>query len=295
MFDNPIYNYPVTALLKVLGCREEKKNMYFSPLRSEKSASLHVDEEKNLWYDHGAGVGGTNVQLVMLVRHCSEREAAEWIASLAPATFQHLETQKTPTPKLELAKVEELSNYFLKKYLAERKIPFNLAKRYCKQVTTVNGESGKKFTVLGFENNAGGYALRSPGIYKATNRAGITTINVAGERNILQSSKSVAVFEGFFDYLSWLVLQSTERPSCDVVVLNSVNNLDKAIAYMQLHSTILTFLDRDEAGRRTQERIASLFPDKQIKDMSELYKEHKDLNEMLVTSRGYGQQNSIKR
>lgn len=39
--------------------------MYFSPLRKENTASFHVDYTKNLWYDHGAGVGGSIIDLVM--------------------------------------------------------------------------------------------------------------------------------------------------------------------------------------------------------------------------------------
>ena len=39
--------------------------MYLSPLRQEDTASFHVDYTKNLWYDHGAGVGGSIIDLVM--------------------------------------------------------------------------------------------------------------------------------------------------------------------------------------------------------------------------------------
>lgn len=39
--------------------------MYLSPLRKEDKASFHVDYTKNLWYDHGAGVGGSIIDLVM--------------------------------------------------------------------------------------------------------------------------------------------------------------------------------------------------------------------------------------
>ena len=216
MFDNPIYNYSIASILKSLGCREQKKNMFFSPLRNESVASLHVDPEKNLWYDH------------------------------------------------------------------------------CKEVLTFNKEQGKEYRLIGFENNAGGYAMKAVSGFKSTNRSGITTINTDGERNINPSSESVAIFEGFFDFMSWLVFQNTEKPSCDVVVLNSVNNLEKAIDYVNRHSSILCFTDRDEAGRRCLDRISGLFKGKQIMDMSNLYKKYKDLNEMLVASRGYNKNMSIK-
>ena len=39
--------------------------MYLSPIRKEDTASFHVDYTKNLLYDHGAGVGGSIIDLVM--------------------------------------------------------------------------------------------------------------------------------------------------------------------------------------------------------------------------------------
>ena len=44
MFDNPIYNYPIDLLLEHLGCKEEGKGMYYSPLRNETTPSLHVNK-----------------------------------------------------------------------------------------------------------------------------------------------------------------------------------------------------------------------------------------------------------
>jgi len=34
---------------------------YMSPLRDEKEASFKIDRNKNVWYDRGAGKGGTVV------------------------------------------------------------------------------------------------------------------------------------------------------------------------------------------------------------------------------------------
>lgn len=286
MFDNPIYNYSIVSVLKSLGCRETKKNMFISPLRNEAVASLHIDPEKNLWYDHGAGIGGTNVQLVQLVKRCTESDAIKYIAHLDQSLNVHV-PQKAEESKIEVRKAGVIQDYLLKKYLGDRKIPVSVATKYCKEVVTFNKEQGKEYRLIGFENNSGGYAMKAVSGFKSTNRSGITTINTDGERNINPSSESVAIFEGFFDFMSWLVFQNAEKPSCDVIVLNSVNNLDKAIDYVNRHSSILCFTDRDEAGRKCLDRISGLFKGKQIMDMSNLYKNYKDLNEMLVASRGF--------
>ena len=294
MFDNPVYNYPVSELLKSFGCKESTKNMYISPLRNESNASLHVDPAKNLWYDHGAGIGGTNVQLVQLVKRCTEKEAIQYIASLNPS-LKKSAPRAAEKPKIEIRRVGEIKDYRLRKYIEERHIPLGIASKYCREIRTFNSEQGREYGLIGFENNAGGYAMKAPSGFKSTNRAGITTIDSDGERSINPSSEGVAVFEGFFDFLSWLVMQNTDKPTCDVVILNSVNNLDRAADYIGRHSSILSFTDRDEAGRKCLERIRQMFPGKQAKDMSALYKNHKDLNEMLAASRGFKQNHCLHR
>ena len=104
------------------------------------------------------------------------------------------------------------------------------------------------------------------------------------------SSKSVAIFEGFFDFLSWQVMQSSKAPSCDVVVLNSVNNLEKARSYITAHDKANCFLDNDAAGEKCYQGVRDMMKGKEVLDMSDLYGPHKDLNEFLQASRGYSSQ-----
>lgn len=51
------------------------------------------------------------------------------------------------------------------------------------------------------------------------------------------------------DYLSLLTLQAGQA-DISAVVLNSVNNLEKAVPLLSKHSKINAFLDNDEAGRQ---------------------------------------------
>lgn len=101
------------------------------------------------------------------------------------------------------------------------------------------------------------------------------------------SSSKVAVFEGMFDFLSWRVMQSSEQPTCGVVILNSVNNLKRAADYIQSHDGVTCFLDNDAAGEKCYQDIRDLMKGKDVLDMSDLYGQYKDLNEMLQASRGY--------
>ena len=216
MFDNPFYNFPLDRILDELGCKKGGKDMYFSPFREESVASLHIDREKNLWYDHGSGLGGTNVQLIMLARHCSQKEAYSFIAAIDP-TLSVLTPMPEKKKGSEIISVREIRSNYLIRYLESRKIPVELARLYCKEVIVRNNERGQNFTLIGFENNAGGYALKSPSGLKSTSRAGITTINIDGKRSVVPSTDNVSIFEGFFDFLSWQVLQSADIPNCDIL------------------------------------------------------------------------------
>ena len=294
MFDNPFYNFPLDRILDELGCKKGGKDMYFSPFREESVASLHIDREKNLWYDHGSGLGGTNVQLIMLARHCSQKEAYSFIAAIDP-TLSVLTPMPEKKKGSEIISVREIRSNYLIRYLESRKIPVELARLYCKEVIVRNNERGQNFTLIGFENNAGGYALKSPSGLKSTSRAGITTINIDGKRSVVPSTDNVSIFEGFFDFLSWQVLQSADIPNCDILVLNSVNNLNKAEAYLKGHSSSLCFLDNDEAGRKALQSVMKMMPDSETRDMTCLYHDYKDLNEMLSASRGYDLDKSYSR
>lgn len=307
MFREPELNIPIERVAAALGLRPGKaRDMYYAPQRDEKEASLHLDRGKNLWYDHGTGKGGTVADLVMLVRNCSRREAYDFLRSLDQGLVQEQNVKsvnnvnsvthvaapgliKTSDPdrSVEIRRVRPIECYYLTKYLAARKIPVELARTYCKEVTTYSHSKGMNFTHVGFLNNSGGWALSSPTGFKSTTKADITTINKEGEIGREPSSKSVAVFEGFFDFLSWQVMQSSKTPTCDVVVLNSVNNLHKALDYIRAHDKATCFLDNDAAGEKCYQGIRDAMKGKEVLDMSDLYGSCKDLNEFLQASRGY--------
>lgn len=293
MFNSQVYNYPLEKILEALGAKQgHQKDKWFSPLRDEKDASLHVDRKKNLWYDFGLGKGGTNVELVQLVLRCSKAEAIRFITSLSPELRAIDEAKKqlredTDKKKSRITSVKEISSNYLARYLEIRAIPLRLAKIYCKQVQVYNPVKKQHYTMLGFPNNAGGFAMNAPNGMKRTDKAAITTLTPTGQISKSPSSANVAVFEGFFDFLSWRVMQGADKPGCDTVVLNSVANIKQAADYIAAHASASCFLDNDKAGRECLQQIQSLMEGKDVKDMSQLYHQHNDLNEMLQASRGY--------
>lgn len=98
--------------------------------------------------------------------------------------------------------------------------------------------------------------------------------------------KRVCVFEGFMDFLSYLTLKQScnwticiDQP-CDYLVMNSVNNLKKALMYLQRYLHIHCYLDNDLAGQKTVETIAGLYGER-VSNEAVRYSEYKDLNDCL--------------
>ena len=129
---------------------------------------------------------------------------------------------------------------------------------------------------IGFRNDAGGWELRSPQFKGSSAPKTITTFDRHGDTALL--------FEGFFDLLSYLTLQHKPEPIVDTAVLNSVVNLPRALPFLAHHATIHAFLDNDEAGHLTLERLRNALPGATVIDRTESYRTHKDLNESLRPS-----------
>ena len=286
MFDNPIYAFPIEKVLEELQVVKGRcAGMYYSPFREEKFPSFHVDFAKNLWYDHGIGTGGTNVQLVQLVRHCTQKEAEDFITALSTvedAARSAARPQPSEGRTVEVVSIKELQMPFLVDYITGRGIPISIAARYCCEIMLVNHESGRHYFAVGFLNNAGGFAMKSPYGYKTTTKSGVTTSGVSGNRDPQASSGITYIFEGFFDFLSLLAIKGVDRPDADAVILNSVNNLPRALPYLRQHSRVDAFLDNDNAGRACLETLRGALPGVVVFDRSDMYKDCKDLNEYLI-------------
>lgn len=65
-------------------------------------------------------------------------------------------------------------------------------------------------------------------------------------------------------------------------MLNSVSNLNKAIAPLREYSVVSCYLDNDNAGRAAVVKLQQELGDK-VMDKSALYPNHKDLNDYLMS------------
>ena len=134
----------------------------------------------------------------------------------------------------------------------------------------------KPYFSIGFANDGGGYELRNKYFKGSISPKGISTIS--------KNTDTCVVFEGFMDYLSYLTLKHQQHPQTNIVVLNSIILLDKAVDFLKKHTSIHACMDNDDAGRQALAKIQSLCNN--VTDQSEFYKNHKDLNEFLHAKTG---------
>lgn len=251
--------------------RDSKGLWFYAPYRNERKPSFHVNPRKGLWYDFGTGEGGDIFTLAGELSGKSEFvEQARYIAETMnmPVAEPYKPQCFAEEPTFENVTVSRLDSPALLRYLAERGIPDDIARRYCVQVDyTLHG---KRYYAVGFENNALGFELRNAFFKGSYPPKSITHIACGKPR--------CNVFEGFIDFLSAERLGLNEGN--DSVVLNSVANIGKSIPILAGYPLILCYLDNDDAGRNALARLQSEFGNK-VMDKSALYPNHKDLNDFL--------------
>lgn len=269
--------------LATIDCKPVKQYgvnlMYLSPLRTEKHASFKVNSELNLWYDFGIGRGGNIIDLAELLYNSSdvsylihqiERNAPSCVLVSLPKAKPN-----TPQNSFENLQVLSITHPALIKYLGERCIDIEIARTVCKELHF--DTRGKHYFGIGFPNIAGGYEIRNPFF-----KGGITPKDISLFHNE-ESKQSCFVFEGFIDFLSFMMLRRKENAGLkrqDYLVLNSVSNIHKALEPLSHYENVQCFLDTDEAGRNAYLQLSKELG-KPVTDASTLYNGYKDLNEYL--------------
>ena len=291
-----IKRYPIVAYLERKGVKPVRRTptyvMYRSPFRAEVHPSFKVDTQKNLWIDYAEGRGGSSIDLCMRLENCTLSEA---ICCLGQTTSfdtacNNAESSKekaySSNGSIRLPK-EEMANGARRLIDVSDTLPSHL-QEYLTKVRCINLEKalpflksisyevrGRRYEAIGFANFSGGYELRDDNMFKGTIAPkDITPI-------FENKTQPVCLFEGFMDFLSFLSMKEEVNNRC--LVMNSVSNIGRSISYLNNHqvSSIRTFLDNDDAGRRAVlEFVKAGF---KVEDMSVHYGNFKDLNEYHVS------------
>lgn len=259
---------------------------YLSPFREECTPSFKVNDRLNEWYDFAEATGGDLVELgkhlygtdsVSEVLACISRHAG--IESLPRIRVPTVPPQPVEAEMKDVV-VVPLRHYALLSYLHTRRIDADIGRMFCREVHYEL--RGRRYFALAFGNASGGYEVRNP-YYKGC----ILSKDISLVRHTHGEVQCrVCVFEGFMDFLSYLTLRQAgdgaicvEAP-CDYLVMNSVNNLKKALAQLQGYAHIHCYLDNDLAGEKTTETIAGMYGER-VRSEAGRYADYKDLNDYL--------------
>ena len=284
-----IKQYPIVEYLERKGIKSVRRTpsyaLYRSPFREDTHPSFKVDTEKNLWIDYAEGKGGSIIDLCMRLEGCTLSEGIRILGRNAPDSTAcssqkaDMAMKRSSIPMASASGVRRLIEIsdtlppHLLKYLEEDRC-INLEKAMPFLRCISYEVRGQHYQAIGFANQSGGYELRDNGTFKGTIAPkDITPI-------FSDRAEPVCIFEGFIDFLSFLSMKEEVINHC--LVMNSVSNVARSIRYLNDRqvSSIRTFLDNDEAGRRaTEDFMEAGF---KVDDMSVHYRNFKDLNEYHI-------------
>lgn len=257
---------------------------YTSPFRNEKDASFHTSYlgGKWIWNDFG-DIGGTVIDFVMRYEgFTSVKEALTYLESKFPSPAPLFDSPKSEAPnpfsfqqqsgreaasnfsenrKLAFISAEPLTNSLILAYLThERHLSEPLAKAYLREVKYRNLDTGKEYFAFGMENQSGGYEIRV-----ASDKYSFKSALKARDITVIQGKnpddKTVNVFEGMTDFLSFLVMMNAGNLAGDSIIMHSLSSFGRTAQHIRAkgYQTIKTYLDNNTPGQECTQRFCEEF------------------------------------
>lgn len=288
---NELLQIPVEEILRVFGMdtSHSPSDMYFSPFRKEASPSFHISQDGLQWFDFGSGMGGSTLTLVCKILNCDGGKGYDFLAGVSNTFFEEMLVPSGGKAREKSRRIivhkagSQWTDRSLIDYAIRRGISEAVLKEWCMEV---------QFSYLGYEqyvNKAIGFLtcnanwiLRSPDTKRCT-KSEITGIDIYGNFSLKPTFTVGIIFEGFFDFLSYMEINGGGWPKCDICVLNSVTNIGKAQDWILAHPVISTMFDNDDAGCQAFDLVKKYANGGSVivNDWSSFYKGFNDLSEML--------------
>lgn len=264
---------------------------YASPFRTEKTASFHTSflGGKWIWKDFG-DIGGTVIDFVMRYKGFYKvKDALHYLDETYQGKFKPV-IQVNPkqisifdkktnyeNPVLELKTVSALQKSW--QYIKGRGINDAVAKAYLFDIEFINRKTGKTYFAAGIKNLSGGYEIRNPFFKSSIGKKDMTLIK--GD----EDTKTISVFEGFMDFLTYLTDEKITKTKEDILILNSLSFQQQAKIFLESgrYEQILTFFDNDRTGREATEDFTKSFFDK-VEPQNHRYEGFDDYNAKFKVS-----------
>ncbi|QDS91414.1 DNA primase [Roseimaritima multifibrata] len=285
---NQAKQLPLSDVLERLGhaptYRRGNELWYCSPLRNEAEPSFKIND-RNQWYDFATGKHGDVLDLIQeLNKLHTVKEALVELRRLIgepmpqrAAVKKVIATRQASIP--EITSVEPLRSHSLIRYLKSRGLDDPASRKQLREIRYTR--DGKEYFAIGFANDRDCYELRTSRFKGSLGSKAISTRN--------PGSESVAVFEGFTDYLTAIsrhLLSSNDT----AVVMNSASLKEATVEQIVKLSPnqVTLWLDHDATGRQATNDLTAMLgarlPDTSVVDRSEIYVGYEDLNAFHTAS-----------
>ena len=247
---------------------------YLSPFRTEVTPSFKVNLKLNRWFDHGEQIGGNIIDFLVHKFGFSISEALEYLKPFECDFSFQKQILDYPNPEKRqnnfINKTIPIQHIALVQYLESRQIKNYKEVKQLREIHyTIND---KDYFGIGFQNNSEGWEIRSKYAKICLGKKDITVIT--------NESKTLRIYEGFFDYLSFVQVREILRmEESDYLILNSVALLLKNVPVLMNYTYIELYLYNDDAGNNYTELIRKQF--EQAVDCRKLYREYEDVNDWL--------------
>jgi hypothetical protein len=252
----------------------EKYYYYRSPLTGGKRGSFIVNKNNNRWNDyHGEGRWDRVISLVMELEKVTFLEAVDILLNDSN-DLKPFEYSEENISSIRIVSKKNNFSYYLYSYAQHRKLDIYLLKEYCKQITVVFPHSLKpklKHEFIGFKNNLGGWELSGWKGKRSVSPKYFTVIGDKGDKYF---------FEGFINFLSFLILNKINRIDGTAVILNSLSLITWIYHIFKMPGKNFIYFDND----KTADDKIDLLKQEQIPfiDMRNNYKIFNDLNDQLT-------------
>ena len=267
-----INNYLLKSIKKT-----DKSIWVISPFRpNESTPSFHISKnyKYDIWFDHGNGLGGKNVDFFMFYLKTDVKGVLKYFNenSFSFQKQNDFQLEKIQTKnEYEILKLKEISSFSLIQYLEKRKLPLKIVERYCKEIHYKLNQ--KTYYAIAFPNNQNGYEIRNKYVKMCLVKKDISLIK--------NNQNRLKIFESWSDFISYLFLFPTDEFLYDFLILNSIALLRKNIELINKYESIQTYFDHDDAGKSATIFLETELKTK-VKDDSNFYETYKDLNEFIL-------------
>ena len=234
-------------VLQILGHlptkQTEKEAWFLNPFAKENHASFKINKNQNIWYLFSEGIGGNNIDFMKKYLNASVKEVLEWAENQNFSSFQQQETSNSKLENLsknyEIIEIKNVQHPALLEYLKERNVGNQT--QFLQEIHYRMND--KNYFGIGFKNDSGGYEIRNKYSKICLGKKDVSTIK--------NSSNSVRIFEGFFDFLSFKNVENfLEKEPSDYIILNSVSMISNIKNSLRNYENIELYFDNDEAGAK---------------------------------------------